>query len=424
MTPNLTDSAIRAALAPASTMNEAEIGAAIAEGIRSTPQRRHSLVWPWHARPDATWPEARRAGVVRAALVAMLVLATMAVAAVGARLILPRHAPAQLLAIRGSELLAGAANGGGAHVPAALAGLRFRDFNVSPDGARIATLSVAFELQVWDAADVLNDEPAAPVDLPGLPGSLLGFGMDWVPGRNAILMAVSQHGIHRLYLVDVPSRTWRPVSEEDLAVTSYWPAPDARHVAMVGQLHGRFGLWIADLETGTASSVLGPDAGVRALADVTWSPGSDRVAFTGQPSGTNSIAIWVTNLDGSGLRQITPIVEHAQWPIWSPDGRWIAYARDSGRGSRCVVDLTIVRPDGTDTRLVRRDSPAVAWDADSSGFVVETDEPLEGAPLGAMLDVRLDGSVRQLLLPLEPADNEGGTCHPYVLLSHWYRGTH
>jgi dipeptidyl aminopeptidase/acylaminoacyl peptidase len=422
MTRHLTDSAIRAALGPGAGIADTGLAASIAAGVRTTPQRRRSLVWPWHARPDATWPEARRAGAIRAALVAILVIATLTVAAVGARLILPRHAPAQLLAVRNGQLVAADAGATG-RVPAALAGHRVRDFNVSPDGARIATLSEAFELEVWDAAEVLNDEAAVPTVIPGLPGSLLGFGMDWVPGRNAILMAVSQHGLHRLYIVDVASRTWLPVSEADLAVTAYWPAPDARHVAIVGQLHGRFGLWIADLETGTATSILAPDAGVQAIALVTWSPDSGRLAFTGQPRGSNLVAIWVADADGAALHQITPFEQHAALPMWSPDGAWIAYLRDAGRGSRCVVDLSIVRPDGTDARLVFRDAPAIDWDADSSGLIVETDQPVPGGPLGAIAEIGLDGAVKKVLLPLDLTDDNGSTCHPYSLLTHWYRGT-
>jgi Tol biopolymer transport system component len=58
-----------------------------------------------------------------------------------------------------------------------------------------------------------------------------------------------------------------------------------------------------------------------------FSPDGRTVAFTSTRLGRP--AIWLSHLDGSGLRQLTPPGVERAWHgehAWSPDGRWIAYA--------------------------------------------------------------------------------------------------
>ena len=422
MTTTLTDAALRAAFAPPSATIADDVSAAIATEIRAVPQRHRFLTWPWRSPASATWPEMRRAELVRFAVLVLLALAAVATAAVGARLLLQRTAPPQLLAVRGGQFVTVGQESSG-RTPLALAGHRLRDFNISPDGTLLATLSEDNRLEIWDALAVLADEPAQPMTIRPLPGVLLGFGMDWLPGRKALLLNVSEHGLHRLYTVDVRTGAWTAFTPDQLAVVNYWPAPDSRHVAVVGQEHNAYGLWIFDLASGDARRILGPDATVLPVAEVTWAPDSARVAFTGQPAASNLVAIWVLGVDGSGLQRITPYAEHAVAPMWSPDGAWIAYLRDTGSGQACWVDLSIVRPDGSDRRLVLRNSLPVAWAADSSGLILESDLALPGAAFGAMVDVALNGTVRRVILPLQDTDVNSWLCHPNGMLSHWYRGT-
>ena len=102
------------------------------------------------------------------------------------------------------------------------------------------------------------------------------------------------------------------------------------------------------------------------------SPDGTRVAFVSSARATGSSDVWVQNVDGSGLRQLTDDEEADSWPVWSPDGRTIVFGADSpdrGRRTRRVPvvgglaeefldgrfrgDL-IPQPDGTGTWLVTR----------------------------------------------------------------------
>lgn len=84
-----------------------------------------------------------------------------------------------------------------------------------------------------------------------------------------------------------------------------------------------------------------------------WSPDSQRLAVTAerrQPVGSGDAppqrAVYTVGADGSDSRRLVTGV--VSGPTWSPDGRWLAYARVSGGD----VILAIIRADGTDERYV------------------------------------------------------------------------
>jgi Tol biopolymer transport system component len=75
----------------------------------------------------------------------------------------------------------------------------------------------------------------------------------------------------------------------------------------------------------------------------TWAPDGSRLAFEGVVSrggGGSSHGVLVANLDGSGIRPVTPV--GASDPAWSPDGAWIAYLSHG--------DIYVTHPDGTGRR--------------------------------------------------------------------------
>jgi len=59
-----------------------------------------------------------------------------------------------------------------------------------------------------------------------------------------------------------------------------------------------------------------------------WSPDGRRIAFASSRGRSDRAAIWVINVDGSGLRRLSHGAhEISDSPTWSPDGRWLAFNR-------------------------------------------------------------------------------------------------
>lgn len=95
-------------------------------------------------------------------------------------------------------------------------------------------------------------------------------------------------------------------------------------------------------------------------------------AFIPDPSdasgqtGTSTDGIWIANVDGSGLRQLTTDSEAGRDPVWSPDGQMIAFTSDRDEGR---VDIWVSRVDGTDLRQLTASDEQdfdVSWSPDGS----------------------------------------------------------
>ena len=91
-----------------------------------------------------------------------------------------------------------------------------------------------------------------------------------------------------------------------------------------------------------------------------WSPDGRKIAYSSRTAGSSDI--WVMNADGSGKHRVT---FSADWweidPTWSPDGRWIAFSSDRGaaqpgtffddRGA--IFKVRSTKPYGAPIRLTR-----------------------------------------------------------------------
>ncbi|HUG13659.1 MAG TPA: hypothetical protein VMM78_01465, partial [Thermomicrobiales bacterium] len=154
--------------------------------------------------------------------------------------------------------------------------------------------------------------------------------------------------------------------------------------AMLGPIDwtsGREVLFARRAESGTVIAAVDVDSGT--LRNVTSGP-SDRaprcapdgeaVAFLSDRAG--HIDVWRAPTAGGAATQLTertnPLDEPRWAPIWSPDGRWIAYV-SSRSGQRNNDDLWLVSHEGREHRqlttgLIVSDDPC--WSPDGSTIAV------------------------------------------------------
>jgi TolB protein len=85
-----------------------------------------------------------------------------------------------------------------------------------------------------------------------------------------------------------------------------------------------------------------------------WSPDGRLIAFSAVRSKRNGLDIYVMRADGSGLRRLTDDTSREGDLAWSPDGRWIAFMREDATTNGSSSDIYLVRPDGAALTNVTR----------------------------------------------------------------------
>ncbi len=85
-----------------------------------------------------------------------------------------------------------------------------------------------------------------------------------------------------------------------------------------------------------------------------WSSDGTQLAFTSSRN-DDGTEIYIVPLKGGPTRRVTNNDVSESWLDWSPDGRWIAFARESS--------IYLIRPDGTGERRVPLPTPVTepAW---------------------------------------------------------------
>lgn len=112
------------------------------------------------------------------------------------------------------------------------------------------------------------------------------------------------------------------------------------------------GLWWIDVASRRATPTGIEDVGVRSPRP---SPDSQSVAFHLIES-DGSMNVWTQSLNGAPPRRVTHDPEAASYPVWSPDGRWLAV--EVKRGERTQVG--VVDRDGGQIELLTND-PGQNW---------------------------------------------------------------
>jgi len=138
---------------------------------------------------------------------------------------------------------------------------------------------------------------------------------------------------------DVESLAWMP---DNSGLLASWTTPDA----------GKLALWMV--------SILGGNP--RQLSDEGWaaslSADGSRIVFLKAASyGESGAEVWLMNADGSDQKKIvfSKAGEVYGSPIWSPDGRWIAYNKWSGSFSANNSVIEVFDVNGGSTKTVISD---------------------------------------------------------------------
>lgn len=198
---------------------------------------------------------------------------------------------------------------------------------------------------------------------------------DWSPDGNQIVYNVMLESGRHLFVRATSGADRRQLTGEPGTEDSYpdW-SPDgdqivfARydHIAVEGE-DVDAEIFLLDLEKGNTARPLN----VRGTSPA-FSPDGTRIAFVSDLNGSQDI--YVMDVDGNNIVQITDDRQHEVWPAWSPDGDRIVFVSE-GEGREGNRDLYSVHVDGSNReRLTDHPAPdyAPAWSPDGTRIAFDS----------------------------------------------------
>jgi Tol biopolymer transport system component len=136
-----------------------------------------------------------------------------------------------------------------------------------------------------------------------------------------------------------------------------------------------------------------------------FSPDGSQVVFAWDGEAQSTFHLFVTSVNPGARRSLTGGAQRESSPVWSPDGRNIAFLREAGAGRG---EIRLIRPDGSGDRKIaevipsRTDHP-LAWTRDSHWLVVAANPPGDGPPALFLLSVDSSAMHRITSPPVQSA---------------------
>jgi tol-pal system beta propeller repeat protein TolB len=143
----------------------------------------------------------------------------------------------------------------------------------------------------------------------------------WSPDGKQIVFTSERSGNHDIFLMNADGSS--PVNLTNNAAFDSDPSwsPDGKQIAF-GSNRGRsWRLYVMDADGSNVRDVLGHS--LDGWTSPSWSPDGEQIVYTGP--GVGGLQVFVVNADGNGEQVITDGAGANTFPVYSPDGRYIAY---------------------------------------------------------------------------------------------------
>jgi Tol biopolymer transport system component len=132
-------------------------------------------------------------------------------------------------------------------------------------------------------------------------------------------------------------------------------SPNSKKIAFVGQ-HENEDIWVMNATDGSAQKNLTNTSPVNGYEvrerDPAYSPDGTKIVYYKETFRPHDVDLYTRNANGTGVKQITDYKGKEYSPDWSPSGhRIVFYQYTPTKGLR----ISTIKPDGTDRQLVVQD---------------------------------------------------------------------
>jgi Tol biopolymer transport system component len=186
------------------------------------------------------------------------------------------------------------------------------------------------------------------------------------PGQNGRIAYVSHlpSGLHEIYTMNPNGTDRKQLTDDSVYDTSPVYSPSGTKIAFVGQDEDE-DILVMNAKDGSAKKELtntppvnGYEVRERGPA---YSPDGTKIVFYKETFRPHDVDLYTINANGTRVKQITDYKGKEYSPDWSPSGHRIVFHQYTPtKGLRIFT----IRPDGTDRQLVIQDGKDPVWSPD------------------------------------------------------------
>ncbi len=166
----------------------------------------------------------------------------------------------------------------------------------------------------------------------------------WVKGRMTLFYSTYKNVFPDIVSHDLVSGKRQIFANYNGANLSPSVSPDGRKVAMILSRNGSPDVWVADIDGKNLKQLTKTR---ETEASPTWSPDSRTICFSSEAGGRN--ALYTVTTDGGAMKRMSISgVGNLTEPDWSPDGKLIAFTQMRGGG----FDICVVPAGGGTARVI------------------------------------------------------------------------
>jgi Tol biopolymer transport system component len=173
-------------------------------------------------------------------------------------------------------------------------------------------------------------------------------------GDNLFVMRAGPGAVPRFLIGPINGAAAGPAGRPELA--AHW-SPDGRRITFETVR----GIEVANADGSGRRLLLRTRPRQLYFGNPDWSPDGGQIVLAGSQWAPLTWPAWVPEQiyvmrsNGTGLRQLTDDTTFQRGPSWSPDGRWILFARCPAPWAKSrVSELVLLKPDGSDQRTIAR----------------------------------------------------------------------